>query len=262
MKTHKQSFVIFMVAFFVIFSLSQCKDAKDTVVTKLMEVEAEKLNAECPIQLNEVTRLDSCKIEGKMRFVIYLTVSFIDGGMLSVEDFTRISKPGLVHAVQTNKDLDPVRKAGVVFVYSYRDTSGKLFGNIEITPEDYNQPINEDNKASASSLQGEDLALLLKSTASGFQQSLPMIIDEMTTLESCTFVAPRTLFYEYTLSMKKSDGGADFASYLKQEVMASMTASKELSDMLSAGVVFSYKYNDKDGVEICTINITEEDFDE
>lgn len=261
MKTHKQKLILFSLIV-MSFVFTQCIDAKDTVVTKLMEVEAEKLNAECPIQLNEVTRLDSCKVEDKMRFVTYLTVSFIDGGVLNVEDFTRISKPGLVHAVQTNENLDPVRKAGVVFIYSYRDTSGKIFGNIEITPEDYNKPINEGDKASASSLQGEDLTLLLKSTASGFQQSLPLTIDEMTTLENCIFIAPRTLFYEYTLSLKKSDAGEDFASYLKQEVMASMTASKELSDMLSVGVIFSYKYNDKDGVEICTINITEKDFKE
>lgn len=260
MKTHRQSFFILLVSLITIFGLTHCKDAKDTVVTKLLEAEAKKLNEQCPIQLDQVTRLDSCKVEGKMRFVTYVTVSFIDGAMFSLDDFTRMTKPSLVYAVQTNKGMEPVKKAGVVFVYSYRDESGKLFGNIEITPDDYNQEVNEENKELVSSMGEEDLALLLKSTAAGVQQALPMSIDEITTLQNCSFVSPKTLFYEYALSMKKSDVDSNFTSNMKKELIKGIRGDRDIMSMLDGGVIFSYKYNDQDGVEICTINITKDDF--
>lgn len=259
MKTHKQKLAIFFFIF-MSFAFTQCKDAKDTVVTKLLEAEAEKVNAQCPIQLDEVTRLDSCRVEGKMRLVTYVTVSYVDGKMFDLEDYARMVKPSLVYAIQTNKEVDLVKKAGVVFVYLYRDNSGKLFGNIEITPDDYNQQINEDNKELLSSMGEDDLTLLLESTAAGIQQALPIAIDEITTLQNCSFVSPKTLSYEYILAMKKSDIDTDFTSNMKRELIKGIGDDENIMNMLNAGVIFSYKYSDETGVDICTIEVTKDDF--
>lgn len=258
MKTHKPKIVLFFFIF-LSFAFIQCKDAKDTVVTKLLEAEAKKLNAQCPIQLDDVTRLDSCRVEGKMRFVTYVTVSYIDGAVFALEDFARMTKPSLVYAIQTNKAMEPVRKAGVVFVYSYRDNFGKLFSRIEVTPDDYNQPVKVENKEVVSSMSAEDLSLLLKSTAAGVQQALPMAIDDITTLQNCNFIFPKTLSYEYILSMKKSDIDSNFITNMKKELVKGVKKDTEIMNMLNAGVMFNYKYNDEAGVEICIINITKDD---
>lgn len=261
MKTRKQSFFTLLISFVGIFCFTQCKDAKETVVTKLLTAEAKKLNDQCPIQINEFVRIDSAKVEDGMKFVTYATIIYMDANSLSMDDFVRISKPDIVYAIQTKKELDPVRALGVIFIYSYTDINGKLLGEITIAPEDYNQPIKESAARGMSALKEGDLSLLLNSVVSGLKQALPMEVDEITVLEECNLIPPSTLEYVYSLKMKKAEVNPNFDEEMKALLIEELRSDVDIFSMIEAGVTLVYKYKDEAGQEISVLNIVSEDFE-
>ena len=241
------------------FLFTQCKDAKDTAVTKLLEAQVKVVNNQCPIQVNASVRIDSAQISDKMTLKTFATVAYINAADFNKDEFVKLSKPGLLYNIQTASDLKTARELGVIFVYSYNDDSGKLLGEIKITPDDYNQPIDENQKGDLASMAVNDVDNLLQKVVSGIKPHLPMQVDGVTTLTECKALPDKTLEYIYTINATKKEMGPDFAKNMEAQLKQIIVSTPETKQMVDAGVTLYYIYNDKNGAEICNIKLKADD---
>ncbi|NDV79838.1 hypothetical protein [Dysgonomonas sp. 511] len=257
-KLNKTIFSV-IAAFAIIFSFAQCKDAKEAAVTKLLEAQVNLVNSQCPIQLNQAVRVDSCKITEKMTMKTFATMSFVNAADFKSDEFAKMTKPSLVYTIQTNDELKQARELGVIFVYAYNDDAGKLIGEIKIGPDDYNQPIDEKNKEPMASMSTEDIDSMLQKVVSGIKSHLPMKVDQVTTLVDCKALPEKKLEYVYMLEATAKQLGADFTDNVKTVLVENAKANPEMKQMLEAGVTCVYVYNDKDGKEICRLDLDQSD---
>lgn len=244
-----------------LFSFTQCKDVKDAAITKKLELEAEKYNKQCPMQINPAIRIDSCKAISPKTLKYFITMLYVNAAEFNVSEFERLTKPGVVYNIQKANDLKEIRENDVTFVYAYSDDKGKLLGEITITSEDYNKPIDETNKGDVASMSEKDINSLLQNSAAGLKQHLPLKIDAYTELIECDVLSEKTLQYKYILknvSVAEFDSVA-FKSDKTSAIAASLKNAPETKEILNAGGTFLYIYKDKDEKYLCQISISSKD---
>jgi hypothetical protein len=116
------------------FVFIQCKDAKDKVITKFLELQVEQVNKQCPMDIGNGLTMDQCTIEGNKTLKYSFTVADEIAGQLKITDEM---KPAVVQAIKNLPELKQFEQFEVSFLYSYYDTNKKLLGEIKVTPEDY-----------------------------------------------------------------------------------------------------------------------------
>lgn len=237
----------------------QCKDAKKVAITKFLEVQVKTINDQCPIQLNQSVRIDSCKVSDKMTMKTFATISYINANDFNTEEFIQMSKPALLYTIQTNDALKLAREQGVIFTYSYNDDSGKTLGEITIGPDEYNQPIKENDKGDFTSMSSLDADNLLDKIVSGIRQHLPMQVDEITVLTDCQSLSNKTIKYVYTINADKKELNADFAEQMKKNIKNNIINVPDSKKLIDGGVTMIHIYNDKNGIEICNLNLSSKD---
>ena len=261
MKKLKHVILGVAVACAVTFSFTQCGDAKDAVVTKLLEVQAQAVNAQCPIQLNSAMRMDSCQVLPQKTLKFFYTIALVDAADFNAADFERMTKPGLVYNIQTNEELKQAREYEVVFMYVYMDDKGKTLGEISVTAEDYNKPVDESNKGDIASASEEDVENTLKSVVAGMKSRLPMAVADGVDLVECQALG-KVLEYTYQIknqSVAKFDSTA-FKTTTKNASVQMLGSNPQVMAMMEKGIVYSYIYKDKNGKYLCRIDINSGDF--
>lgn len=240
---------------------SSCKDVKDAAITKLLETQAERINKNCPIQLNAAVRVDSCKVLPKKTLKTYATILYVNAADFDAKDFERLTKPALVYSIQTSKDLKEARENEIAFIYSYNDDKGKSLGEITIISEDYNKPIDNSNKGDVASMKDEDINSILEKSISGMQDRLPMSIGNDIDLVDCEVLPGKILKYTYVIK-NQSLASTDTTAMKVQSKTASIQMlknTKEAKDLIDAGVTYLYIYKDKDEKHLCQIDISAKD---
>lgn len=254
----KLTITILFVSFISLFFI-QCKDAKETAITKFLEMQVKAINAQCPMQLNQAVRLDSCKVSDKMTMKTFATISYINANDFNAEEFIEMSKPGLLYTIQTKEDLKMAREQNIIFSYSYNDDSGKVLGEITIGPDEYNQPIKENKKGDFTSMTIQDADNLLEKVISGFRQRLPLTVDEITTLTDVQSLPNKTIRYVYILNVDKKDLDSNFEEILKDNIKNVTMNAPDSKALIDGGVTMNHIYNDKNGKELCNINFSLKD---
>lgn len=245
----------------IFISFTQCKDVKDAAITKFLELEAEKTNKQCPMQINAAVRIDSCKALAPKTLKYFITMLYVNAADFNVSDFERLTKPGIVYNIQTTDDLKKARDNDITFVYAYNDDKGKLLGEITVTSIDYNKPIDGANKGDMASMSDEDLNYLLKNTISGLKGHLPMQVDEYTELIDCDVLPEKTLQYIYVfknVSVAQFDSVA-FKADQVPAITETLKNAPETKEILDAGGTFLYIYKDRDEKYLCQINVSSKD---
>ncbi len=125
--------VFFMIIACIAFT--QCSNNKK--IQEAMEKEVAIINAQCPVMLNEATRLDNCEVLAPNVFRYNYTML-----SLTLDTDTALLKkniePGMVSLIKTQATMEPYRKEGIVFQYRYKDLSGNYLFQINIGPNEYN----------------------------------------------------------------------------------------------------------------------------
>ncbi len=241
-----------------LFSFTQCKNSKEEPITKKLEQEAEELNKQCPIQANAAVRIDSCKVIPPKTFKYFMTMLYVNADDFNVADFERLTKPGIVYNIQTAEDLKEARENNVTFIYAYNDNKRKLIGEITVTSEDYNKPIDEVNKGDMASMSDKDINYLLQNTISGLKDHLPLKVDAYTELIECDVVPEKTLQYIYILK-NVSVAQFDSVTFKANQVPAitgALKSASETKEILNAGGTFLYIYKDQYEKYLCQISIS------
>lgn len=244
-----------------LFSFIQCKDIKDAAITKLLEQEVEKVNKQCPIQLNSAVRMDSCKVMPQKTLKFFATVLYINSADFSPADYERLNKPAIVYGIQTAEDMKQLRENDVTFIYNYNDGNGKFLSEITITSEDYNKPIDETNKGDMASMSEKDIDYVLQNSISGLKEHLPLKVDEYTELVDCNVLPEKTLQYIYILknvSVAQFDSVA-FKANQVPIITGALKNASETKEILGAGGTFHYIYKDRDEKYLCQISISSKD---
>jgi len=261
MKKITQTLLTIVAISIALLSFTQCKEAKDVAVTKLLEMQAEQMNKICPIQADQSLRIDSCKVSGSKTFQVFCTITAAySAKTFNSDTFTKLTKPKLVYNIQTTDDLKQARELDVIFVYTYRDQSGTLMADITLTPEDYNQPIDENYKAGDVNPENDDIDALLEKSIAEVQPHLPVKINDMTTLTACKVLPNKTMEYVYTITKTEKELGKGYADKMRELVKENTKNTPAIKSLIDAGVTTNYVYNDKNGKELLTISLSSKDF--
>ncbi len=123
---------------FTAFMLIQCKSGTPVFDEALVKT-ASELNSNCPMMVDQETRLDNAvALPGKVFQYNYTLVNILKDS-LDVPAFEEAMRPMILGNVKTNPDLQQFRDNGVTMAYYYKDRAGTFLSRITIAPDDYNE---------------------------------------------------------------------------------------------------------------------------
>lgn len=258
MKTLLSIILRITVSAAILLSFTQCQDLKEAKIRRFLLAEVDKINEDCPQQLNAEIRLDSCKVAEPITLKTYATMINVNAKYYNSDSFYKITQPNLVYAIQTNEDLKQAKDYGVTFTYVYYDAYGKLMSEIIITPEDYNQPIDHNKGGALNSIEKDGVEITLQKLIESTKLALPMQIDEITTLTNVELQADNTLSYICMVNIEKKDMNEHFEENLKLALHNQVNYNEEIKTLLKAKATIKYLYVDKNNEKLCEIILTED----
>ena len=103
---------------------------------------------------------------------------------------------------------------------------------------------------------------MLEGISAEMNKSLPLQIDDITRLVGSEVEAPRTLRYRYEVAVVRDSIDVQaFHDALFEQVRQTVRGSVEMEPLKERKVVFSYHYNDADGVHITSFDVTPADYE-
>lgn len=248
MKKQTQSAIRIIAVLTISLFFTQCKDAQNAAITKFMELQAVVVNKQCPQNIGNGVTMTGCKVEENRTFKFTFTIEDNVAKLISITDDM---KPMVLQMIKSLPEFNQIKEYEISCVYAFSDASGKSLGEIKLTPEDYKK---------AEEVQINETEQMIKVIVSSMNPNLPVQIDEITTLVECKALPNSVIQYVYTISMEKKDVNADFSNNMKFMIKENVRNTPDMKKMIDKGVVCNYLYNDKNGVEICNINISSADY--
>ena len=133
MKKLTQTTLSIIVVLLLSVTFTQCKDAKDAVVKKFLEVQVDQINKQCPINMGSGLSLEKASVEGSKT----LQYDFIISEEIAQAMDLEAGKPAAIQTIKNLPDFDKIKEYEIEIVYNYYDSDKKLVGEIKITPDDY-----------------------------------------------------------------------------------------------------------------------------
>lgn len=99
--------------------------------------ESEMINKQCPIMVDDVTRLDSASAGKNNTFIYYYTLLNIEKIDTNIEEAKQFLTYQIIHMVKYNEQLKSMRDNEVNFTYNYQDKNYEHLFEITITKNDY-----------------------------------------------------------------------------------------------------------------------------
>jgi len=107
-----------------------------TIESQLMKESAE-LNKNCPLMIDNNTRLDNT-IGGPGKFFVYnYTLIHHTAAELNIVELKQNMVPVLTNTIKTSEDMQIFRREKVTLKYNYRDKQGVFLFSITISPDEY-----------------------------------------------------------------------------------------------------------------------------
>ena len=98
---------------------------------------AEGINKQCPMLIDETTRLDNVMALPGKTFQYNYTLLAIDAETADPESMKNFITPRIINNIKTNPDLAPQRENKVIMSYLYKDKGGTALFKVMVTPEMY-----------------------------------------------------------------------------------------------------------------------------
>jgi len=115
--------------------LSACTTAPE--YSSLLDQAAKEINVECPIMVDNETRLDSVATAPNLTFIYYYSLIYMDKVNVNIEELKGYLKPNILDNAQYNEALQDFRQNKVSMVYRYADMEGSFLFEINVKPDDY-----------------------------------------------------------------------------------------------------------------------------
>lgn len=108
----------------------------DGSIAGQMQFMADAINKQCPVMIDEMTRLDNCKYdEANKTIKYYYTIT--DQSNIDIDVFKSGIAEMLKKTVKDNKEMASIKMLKVNIQYLYVDNSGKELVTVTVTPDDY-----------------------------------------------------------------------------------------------------------------------------
>jgi len=98
---------------------------------------ANEINKNCPIMVDQVTRLDNTMAGPGNSIAYNYTLVNHEATELNIESIKEYITPILINMVKTSEEMKSFREIKVSLKYNYRDKSGVFLFSVLINPEDY-----------------------------------------------------------------------------------------------------------------------------
>lgn len=102
-----------------------------------------------------------------------------------------------------------------------------------------------------------DRELVLRVATENVNAMSPVEVDEITRLDSASYVLPATLRYHYTLAINSLSAAehADMKAYMRSTLPGRLRAEKAMADMAKLEVTLLYLYNNPSGEPLLEVAI-------
>lgn len=97
-----------------------------------------EINENTPLQLDELTRLDSASANGKTNFIYYYTLVDITRAEVMLDTLNKYLQLNVIEGIKTSPELKPFRDNNITLEYRYYDINGDVVTEISAGPETYN----------------------------------------------------------------------------------------------------------------------------
>lgn len=102
-----------------------------------------------------------------------------------------------------------------------------------------------------------DREMVLRASVDNVNAMSPVEVDEITRLDSASYLLPATLRYHYTLALDSLSAAehADMEAYMRSTLPKRLRAEKAMADMAKLEVTLLYLYNNPSGDPLLEIEI-------
>lgn len=251
MKNISKQILPLIIVAAILLLFTQCTDK----VQKAIENNAKELNGQCPLEVDEITRLDSCSpLPHTLKYNYTLKLNTVE--TMDTNIYKERLTPALLYKIQTNNLLNDLKKNKVSFIYSYKDKNGRQVANITILPDDYNKaPVAPKN-----TLEGNDLTSSLQQIVDEQKRMLPADFpDQAISMTDCRLLPPATLSYTYKLTDKVAEGfdSVQFKQTSRETIIPNLKQSAQ--NLVEKEVTIQYVYTDKNDKYLCTLTFRPEE---
>lgn len=104
---------------------------------EVMVKAAEELNEDCPVMLDQETRLDSASVPSENNFMYHYTLVNWVKDSIDANAFRSVMEPIILESVKTNPEMQIYREHKTTMSYSYYDMNGNFLTEIEVTADQY-----------------------------------------------------------------------------------------------------------------------------
>lgn len=111
---------------------------KPEVDYALIEV-SDKFNKQCPIMLDEETRIDNTIALPDNVFQYYTTLINIDKSTIDIQELKAQIEPRIIYITKTNPIFKGFQEYKTTIKYYYKDKNGAYLFTISVTPYIYNR---------------------------------------------------------------------------------------------------------------------------
>lgn len=133
----------FTVCFAIFYLLVQLGSSKLVEVfrkpqfDKLMMEYASEINSNCPMMIDNITRLDNAMALPNNTFQYNYTITTVQKESVNCEELKNSTEPLIVNFVKTNPQMKVVRDKKVIINYYYKDMNGVYLFTISVKPDQY-----------------------------------------------------------------------------------------------------------------------------
>ncbi|MFD0976503.1 hypothetical protein [Salinimicrobium gaetbulicola] len=99
---------------------------------------AVEINKQSPIQVDQLTRLDSASSKGKTNLIYYYTLLETERSEVNFDTVNKYIRSGIIESLKINPDVKVFRDNNITLDYNYFDRNGEFVTEISVTPEMYN----------------------------------------------------------------------------------------------------------------------------
>lgn len=253
MKTFLNRFYLPLLLIAIGLFFVQCNGDKTNLILKQIAIETNKL---CPMQMDEVTVLDSCEALPNKVFRYNYT---IDTDSMPEINMAILELSLRKQAIQNALNATDVGTKNIIALKTsikqrYFDNRSRIVLEYTITPEEY---IKKPDMQSDEYVHNE-----IKKIVDASKSELP-VIDDLEELTAVEIFYPKTLVYHFKRTDFVKPASFDSIEFKANEkaTIAKTIKSNIFSTLLKdANIAYKYRFTDKNQQYLCTLDISPEDY--
>lgn len=110
---------------------------KPLITGKVLETTVKQINSNCPVMIDQYTRLDSACLVSNTEIQYNYTLINTELEQVNQDTVKKYVMPEIINTVKTSPDLKAFRDLKTTLIYSYRDKNGLAILKFPVTPEMY-----------------------------------------------------------------------------------------------------------------------------